>query len=186
MSTIRLLLLVAFASSTLILVAGCVVVEPAPVSTAGSLETVEEASEPDAPAAAPQPTTSTDETSGDSPSVGELGGTAWSLFAYGDPGSFQALASGSEITAEFSTDGQITGSAGCNRYMATFEVNGEFLAVGPIGLTRMMCTDESLRQQEQQFISALEGMAEGSEFRLVSDQLEIDLGDGMLLVFQSN
>lgn len=114
----------------------------------------------------------------------------WSLVAYGDSSALQAMAIDSEITAEFSADGRLSGNAGCNRYMATFEVNdsgedSDRLAVGPVGLTRMMCADDAINEQEQQFVGLLERMAEGRPFQLSAKQLEIDLGDGKILIFQS-
>ncbi|MEO1987773.1 MAG: META domain-containing protein [Martelella sp.] len=56
---------------------------------------------------------------------------------------------------EISQDGQIFGTAGCNRFTGAFAVNGEGrVAIGPLAATRMAC-DEAMMKLEQTFLDAL-------------------------------
>lgn len=175
MSNFWTLLLMILSMSFAVTTAACVALTPGEDGTTKTLEITER---PDSPAAAPQG-------NGVDSSFFELEGTSWTLTSHGDVSALKAVADDADLTADFSTDGQLSGNTGCNRYMTTFEVDENQLTVAPIGLTRMMCVDEALRLQEQQFVEALEGLADGRAFRLTADQLEIDLGNGQLLIFHS-
>jgi heat shock protein HslJ len=57
-------------------------------------------------------------------------------------------------------DGQLAGSAGCNRYFASIKAGnspGE-LTIGPAGTTRMMCS-ENIMAVEQHFLEQLSGIS---------------------------
>ncbi|MDM0049598.1 META domain-containing protein [Variovorax sp. J22R115] len=47
------------------------------------------------------------------------------------------------------------GFAGCNTFRATYKVDGNQIAVGPVATTRRMCAGEGVMQQEREFLSAL-------------------------------
>ncbi|MFV1857991.1 MAG: META domain-containing protein, partial [Anaerolineales bacterium] len=47
-------------------------------------------------------------------------------------GGVQSIVIGNEITALFSDDGSLSGSAGCNNYSGTYEVDGENMTIGPL------------------------------------------------------
>lgn len=57
------------------------------------------------------------------------------------------------ITAQF-VDGQLSGSAGCNRYNGSYTLDGDNLSLGPIAATKMAC-DEERNQREAGFLQAL-------------------------------
>lgn len=162
-----LLIVVAASACTMVMLP----TDGAPLSDAdvGTEETVRAAS-------APQP-------GNEQMDAGALEGTTWALFAYGQADALEALVVDSEVMIEFGQEGDLTGNAGCNRFMTTFEVTGNLLSVGSVGLTRMMCVDAAIQDQEYMLVNALEGMAAGQPFRLVGDQLEIQLADGSLLIF---
>lgn len=42
------------------------------------------------------------------------------------------------------TKNQVNGFAGCNNYFGSFEINGNNLSFGPLGMTRKMCPDMSV------------------------------------------
>ena len=70
-----------------------------------------------------------------------LDGRAWSLVALGDA-SPPAGAGGRPATIQFDLDnGRAAGFAGCNRYSASFTVEGDRLTFGPAISTKMACED---------------------------------------------
>ena len=86
-----------------------------------------------------------------------------------------------EITAEFA-EGQVAGSAGCNSYSASYQLEGNSLSLGPVASTRMACEEERM-QRESEFLSAL-GAAAGYSIKL--DTLTLtDPAGNTLLTFQS-
>lgn len=76
------------------------------------------------------------------------------------------------ITATFS-EGQMAGSAGCNNYFASYEVDGESLTLGPAGSTKKLCADELVMERENEFLSAL------------ADINSYAIEDGMLTLFDT-
>jgi heat shock protein HslJ len=100
-----------------------------------------------------------------------LDGTNWELLSINGAD----IIDGSQITAEF-TEGQMGGTAGVNRYFASYEVDGAALTIGPAGSTMMM-GPEDLMQQEMVFLAAL-GTAES--FQIEGDTLQIVYSDGHL------
>lgn len=53
-------------------------------------------------------------------------------------------------------DGVVKGFGGCNALRATYRVNGDQIAIGPVATTRRSCPAEGVMQQEREFIAALE------------------------------
>ncbi|MDM0103329.1 META domain-containing protein [Variovorax sp. J22R24] len=51
--------------------------------------------------------------------------------------------------------GIMKGFAGCNTFRATYKVQGDQIAVGPVATTRRMCSGEGVMQQEREFLAAL-------------------------------
>jgi heat shock protein HslJ len=86
-------------------------------------------------------------------------------------------------SAEFSAD-QISGSASCNTYFATYEVSGSELNISDVAHTEMWCEDpEGVMDQEQAFLDA---MASVASYRLVGEQFELLDGTGaVLLTFEA-
>lgn len=110
-----------------------------------------------------------------------LAGTAWQVTGYNN--GRQAVVSvlnGTELTMEFSADGRVAGSAGCNRYTGSFKQDGKALSFGPAAATRRLCVEpEGVMEQEQQFLKALETVATA---RHEGDRLELRTADGALAV----
>jgi len=106
-----------------------------------------------------------------------LTGTTWRLTGYNNgQGGFVSLLRGTEITALFGDDGNLTGSAGCNNYTASYEVEGETISIGPAAATRMMCAKpEGIMEQESAYLSMLESAA---AYQIRGDALKMLDADG--------
>lgn len=90
-----------------------------------------------------------------------LSGTAWDVIAYNN--GKEAVVSvmiGTEITALFGEDGQLTGNAGCNDYFTSYETDGDQIAIGLPGVTRKFCSEPvGMMEQEQAYLTALQTAA---------------------------
>jgi heat shock protein HslJ len=85
-----------------------------------------------------------------------LQGVRWVLVSYVNAaGETVTALVDSEVTAEFGPDGQVAGSGGCNRYFASYTVDGGNLAIGQAGSTMMACEPVEIMEQEAQFLAAL-------------------------------
>jgi heat shock protein HslJ len=63
---------------------------------------------------------------------------------------------GTHLTATFTDDGTLTGSAGCNTYTATYTAERGKIHIGQLATTRKLCTEpEGVMEQEQQYVAAL-------------------------------
>jgi ABC-type amino acid transport substrate-binding protein/heat shock protein HslJ len=100
--------------------------------------------------------------------------------------------SGAQITAVLSADSSMTGSAGCNTYSTTYQVNGSDVTIAPPTVGRMVCSEPpGIMEQENAFLTAL---PKATGFQVSGDRLELTMkttnpADGsevtvILLVFQ--
>ena len=81
----------------------------------------------------------------------------------------------SHATLTFSEDGKLSGSASCNRYFGEYQRQGEALSFMPLGTTLMACP-ESLMNQEQRFLKALQA----------ADRFSIDVNGALILEGQGH
>ena len=121
----------------------------------------------------------------------DLAGTNWQVTGYNNGReAVVGVIDGSEITANFGTDGQLSGEAGCNNYSAGYTVNGDTLTIGEIANTFRFCeSPPDVMTQEAEYLIALStvatfGMegnlmvlraANGETAVLLSPRLEVDL-----------
>ena len=107
----------------------------------------------------------------------ELAGTSWIVTGYNN--GKEAVVSviiGTEMTASFGEDGQLTGSAGCNDYFAPYTVDGDSISIGPVGSTQKACDQpEGIMEQEQQYLAAL-GTA--ATYSIRGGRLDLRTADG--------
>jgi heat shock protein HslJ len=60
------------------------------------------------------------------------------------------------VTAEFTLEGLLSGSDGCNRYATTYEIEGDSITISPeITSTRKMCADPAIGELSGQYYAAL-------------------------------
>ncbi|MEA2009877.1 MAG: META domain-containing protein [Actinomycetota bacterium] len=106
----------------------------------------------------------------------DLAGTSWDLLAYNNgTGGFESAWGDEPVTAIFADDGTLSGSAGCNGYNATWEIDDGSIEIGPAASTKMMCGDEQIMIQETRYLELL-GLAE--TYRVDAGALEMFDVDG--------
>jgi heat shock protein HslJ len=116
----------------------------------------------------------------------DLAGSSWDVISYNNgKEAVVSLIIGSEITANFGEDGQLTGNASCNNYFASYETDGDMISIGPAGATEMFCSEpEGVMEQEQQYLAALET---ADTYKIEGLKMEMRTDDGALVAsFQRN
>lgn len=107
---------------------------------------------------------------GSSPTA--LAGASWNVTGINN--GKQAVASviiGSTVTLNFTDDGKVNGSAGCNNYSGAYTTDGNQIKVGPLRSTRKICAQpEGVMEQEAYFLTALQA---GTTFKITGNQLNI-------------
>jgi len=95
----------------------------------------------------------------------ELAGTAWQVTGINNGReAVVGVLSGTILTLTFSADDKISGSAGCNNYVANYTLTASALEIGPAAVTRKMCSNPAtVMEQEQQFLKALETVASAQQ-----------------------
>jgi heat shock protein HslJ len=77
---------------------------------------------------------------------------------------------GTTLTAIFSEDDRVAGSAGCNRYFGRADAETGRVRVGPLGSTLMACEANGVMTQEQRFLELLQ---ESARYAVVGDELRL-------------
>ncbi len=106
-----------------------------------------------------------------------LEGTRWQ-FASAESGPLATLAGAHQVTMEFA-DGRVYGNAGCNRYFATYVLDGQRLTPEHPGSSMMYCEGEAM-QVEAAFLALLEKPLQVEQSRR---SLSLQAEDGTLLHF---
>jgi heat shock protein HslJ len=97
---------------------------------------------------------------------GDLTGKVWALTELmGKP-----PGAGTGISAQFSSDSKVSGSAGCNRYSGTYTVSGNSITISSSMATTMMMCEDSVMQQENAYLKAL---GEAKTYEVKGDQLTL-------------
>ena len=107
-------------------------------------------------------------------SGGDLTGQVWALTELlGKP-----PVAGTGISAQFTSDGKLSGSAGCNRYAGSYTVSGSKITIAtPLASTMMMCDPEVMAQETVYLIT----LGEAKTFTVKGDQLTLTGADGKTL-----
>lgn len=101
----------------------------------------------------------------------------WLLVSSGDPNSPQPVTPGVIITADFSTEGLVSGTAGCNRYFGEYTIEGDKITITQPGSTMMACPTGM--EEETAFLTAL-GKAQQYSITLRTLSITYDDGAGVL------
>jgi heat shock protein HslJ len=108
----------------------------------------------------------------------ELSGARWQLTHING----QAV-SRNKAFLEFDTgNDRFSGNAGCNSMFGSVAVNGRRIDFGPVGTTRMACSDREATRTESRFITALGRV---NRFRRTGANLELLEQGAVLLRFKS-
>ena len=127
---------------------------------------------PPAPTSAP----SAPDESGDSPLIG-----VWDLSSFGDPAYPDSPLPGTNISAEFSPDGSVSGGSGCNHYQGSYTAAEGTISIGAMSFTEIGCTEpEGILEQEERFLLML---GDSATFEVDADALTLTTASGETLLF---
>ena len=104
------------------------------------------------------------------PAPEPLVGTNWTLESFHTADAVSSVIADTTITAVFGEEGRVSGSAGCNRYFAQYNVTGTSLSIGPAGSTKMFCGTPGVMQQESTYLTLL---SQVKTFTIKGDRLSL-------------
>jgi heat shock protein HslJ len=108
---------------------------------------------------------------------------SWSANGLLRDDAFRTLVPGTEITLTLGDDGDVSGSAGCNTYTATYELDADTIEISQPAATFKSCAEpQGVMEQEQAYLSALPTAA---SYRLDGGSLQLLGDDGIGLVSYS-
>lgn len=108
-----------------------------------------------------------------------LTGTQWVVLMFNDTNAISSPIAGTTITANFSEDGVLSGSAGCNNYTTGYSIDGSMIKIEPAATTRKMCAEpEGIMEQEAAYTLALERAA---TFTIQLNQLTLFGTEGQII-----
>ncbi|MGV8128708.1 MAG: META domain-containing protein [Methanolinea sp.] len=96
----------------------------------------------------------------------------WTLASMARGNTMTPVIPGTEITANFSDDGEISGSAGCNLYGASYTATRQALTIDHVFSTLMYCTDTPAGIMEQ----------ESAFFQILADAASWKVREGILVI----
>jgi heat shock protein HslJ len=98
-------------------------------------------------------------------------GTSWTATGVNNGrGGVETSAATETVTAEFGSDGALSGFAGCNSYHATYTVSGDdAISIADIAITQKACEDGAMTL-ERQYVGAL---ANASTYTISGDTLTL-------------
>lgn len=106
----------------------------------------------------------------------------WVLETYSTPSiGLKSPLPGSELTARFSTDGQLSGSSGCNNYNGGFMAFDQTLRISSLSSSQSLCTEPvGVMEQEGTFLNL---MSQASKMTISAGQLTVydSIGNRMLV-----
>lgn len=107
-----------------------------------------------------------------------LVGTTWQLTTFATADVVSSVIGDTEITAMFSADHTVAGSAGCNRFSATYTSTGTTLSFSPLATTKLGSAGDVMAQ-ESAFVDAMGAVA---SFSIQGERLLLLDDDSSLLL----
>ena len=108
-----------------------------------------------------------------------LNGTLWHLTGYVFNGTPAQVLNGTSITLNFGDEGHIYGSAGCNQYQASCDVNGTAITTGDISTTMILCEPPGIMTQEGSYLTLLKS---AKTYSIDSNRLSLLDGKGATIL----
>ena len=103
---------------------------------------------------------------------------SWQLVEIITNGALQSIPANASVTLQFEGESRVHGKSGCNRYFASYTLDGSRLGFGQAGATRMMCP-EPLMTLESNYFAALQQV---ESFQIEDEQLTLFDGQGKTLL----
>jgi len=104
----------------------------------------------------------------------------WEVTAFLSGNAVSSPLLGSQITARFSEDGTLTGSAGCNSYNATFTTDRGKIEISMPAATKKLCSaPKGVMEQEAAYLAALPAAV---RYRVDGGSLSLLTADGTYVV----
>jgi heat shock protein HslJ len=80
----------------------------------------------------------------------------WTVVSVLYDDAIRSVVVGTDLTADFSADGTISGNTGCNSFRGDYTLDGEKLHVGPLTAAKDACPSKEASRQEAGYLAALE------------------------------
>ena len=97
---------------------------------------------------------------------GDVTGKVWALTTLNG----QPPVDGRGISAQFTADGKVSGSAGCNQYSGKYTVSGSNITFDPSIATTMMACSQPIMDQESAYLKML---GEAKTYTVKGDELTL-------------
>ncbi|MEA5079895.1 MAG: META domain-containing protein [Anaerolineaceae bacterium] len=107
-----------------------------------------------------------------------LSGTSWKLTSYGEVEAQTPAADGIDTRVDFGSDGNVSGTMGCNRFSGSYTQQDGQITFGPLMATKMACPDLPMTQESVAF-----GVLVGTvRTEWTQNQLSIYSEDGKMMI----
>ena len=81
---------------------------------------------------------------------------SWKVISVLYDDAIRSVMADTDLSAEFSADGTVSGSTGCNRFDGDYTLDGKQLHVGALTATKKACPSKEATEQEAGYLAALE------------------------------
>lgn len=120
--------------------------------------------------AACTPAGATQETGRANAAPASLANTQWKLTFFGEGEAETPVIDGSNLSLAFEGENRVSGSGGCNSFGGIYQIQGDSLKLSDLVSTLMACADNSVTDQEGQYLSKLQA---AERYEVNGEQLTI-------------